>query len=687
MVRAAALTGLALVLIGRIDEILRGFSRRDATLSSVFGSLSKAPGQRLCILVDQFEELFRFEKETSREEAELFVDLLVRNDRGGTKEGDESRDGQPATVHIVVTMRSEFLGECARFRGLADAINRTQYLVPGMDRDSLIRAIRRPALIYGGEVTLELADKLITEAAGRDDELPLIQHGLMYLWNRSAARTKANEKIVLDSAPLEAAGGLANLLSSHADAVVDEAAPDAERSDAVQRLFRALTDLNVEGRAIRRPQAFRELIAVTGAEPDKLRKIIDALRRDDVSFLTPYSQQPISDSTPIDISHEALIRCWNRLADPQDGWLKREFDDGLIWRSLLVQAKDFETNKRRILSPATTDDRWKWWRERHVNAAWAARYGGNFQLVEKLIDASRSNARRTRQLQYGYIAVSLLIGCAGAAYWIWNNQVRLEMLADIYLRGMVLSAQQERTLKPQEQFQECTRCPVMVVVPAAANFEIGEGSSKHSVTIARPFAVAKFEVTFEQWDTCFELGGCRKRPDDNDWGRGNQPVIYVSWNDADEYVTWLSKQTGKDYRLLSEAEWEYAARAGSTTAYWWGDEIKKDGQPMANCNGCGGEWANKRTAPVGSFPVSPFGLYDMHGNVWELVQDCYHENYNESLENGSAWTTGDCNYRAVRGGSWSDNPENLRSAARFSVSIFHRVNDMGFRVGRTLLSP
>ena len=116
--------------------------------------------------------MFRFEKETSREEAELFVDLLVRNNRGGVKEGDAREDSEPATVHILVTMRSEFLGDCARFKGLAEAINRTQYLVPGMDRASLMRAIRRPAPIYGGEVTLELAEKLITEAAGREDELP-----------------------------------------------------------------------------------------------------------------------------------------------------------------------------------------------------------------------------------------------------------------------------------------------------------------------------------------------------------------------------------------------------------------------------------------------------------------------------------------------------------------------------------
>jgi formylglycine-generating enzyme required for sulfatase activity len=461
----------------------------------------------------------------------------------------------------------------------------------------------------------------------------------------------------------------------------------------VERLFRALTDLNVEGKAIRRPQVFRELIAITDTEPDKLRKIIDALRRDDVSFLTPYSQQPISDSTPIDISHEALIRCWNRLADPQNGWLKREFDDGLIWRSLLVEAKGFETNKRRILSPATTEERSKWWQERHVSAAWATRYGGNFPLVEKLIDASRSNARRKRQLQYGSIALSLLIGCAGAAYWARNNQVRLEMLADIYLRRTGLSPQQERALEPQNQFQECTRCPVMVVVrpgefmmgsPDDEKVRPGVEYPQHKVVFGNGFAVAKFELTFEEWDACVDHGVCDPHISASGWGRGRQPAINVSWDDAKTYVAWLSRITGKTYRLLSEAEWEYAARAGSQTAYPWGNEI---GKGNANCNGCGSHWDHKQAAPVGQFPANAFGLHDMHGNVWEWVEDCYHENYNQAPTDGSAWTTGDCSTRVVRGGSWVNDPVDLRSADRVWYTPNGRGYFLGFRVGRTLLPP
>src|SRR5579862_1946443 len=233
----------------RVGRIAGQFNRGGATLSAVAASLKNLEGQRLCILVDQFEELFRFEKETSREEAELFVDLLVRGE-GAAEGGPKPQD---AAVHIVVTMRSEFLGECARFTGLAEAVNRTQYLVPRVDRVALMRAIRRPAQLYGGEVTLDLAERLVADAAGREDELPLIQHGLMYLWNSACSETgtgagqNATGGPVLDSVSLERMGGLANLLSRHADMILAEAAPDAERQLAAERMFRALTDLNIEG--------------------------------------------------------------------------------------------------------------------------------------------------------------------------------------------------------------------------------------------------------------------------------------------------------------------------------------------------------------------------------------------------------------------------------------------------------
>ncbi len=204
------------------------------------------------------------------------------------------------------------------------------------------------------------------------------------------------------------------------------------------------------------------------------------------------------------------------------------------------------------------------------------------------------------------------------------------------------------------------------------------------MTIARPFAVAKFALTFDEWDACAAHGDCAQHVSDSGWGRGRRPVINVSWDDAQTYVKWLSRITGKTYRLLSEAEYEYAARAGTETAYPWGDEIKLNGKAMANCNGCGSQWDGKQAAPVGSFAANRFGLYDMVGNVWEWTEDCWNPNYQGAPADGSPWTSGDCNPRVVRGGSWVDFPDGLRSAYRYWYASANRSYGLGFRVARTL---
>jgi formylglycine-generating enzyme required for sulfatase activity len=254
-----------------------------------------------------------------------------------------------------------------------------------------------------------------------------------------------------------------------------------------------------------------------------------------------------------------------------------------------------------------------------------------------------------------------------------------------------LTAAQEQTLKVKDTFQECSNCPVMTVVPAGSFFmgsptnEPGRDNDEgpqHVVNIASQFAVGKYEVTFGQWNACVADGGCSGyKPSDEGWSGDRQPVVNVSWNDANAYVTWLAKKTGKPYRLLSEAEYEYAARGGATTAYPWGDSIGKNN---ANCDGCGSQWGNKQTAPVGSFAANGFGLYDMVGNVWEWTQDCYHSSYDDAPTDGSAWSKGNCRSRVLRGGSWDTYPRFIRSADRDGLTPDLRNNDFGFRVARTL---
>ncbi|MCH7543001.1 MAG: formylglycine-generating enzyme family protein [Proteobacteria bacterium] len=230
------------------------------------------------------------------------------------------------------------------------------------------------------------------------------------------------------------------------------------------------------------------------------------------------------------------------------------------------------------------------------------------------------------------------------------------------------------------------KTPEMVEIPAGM-FRMGEFQgggndqrSLHMVRIATPFAMGKYEVTFEAYDQ-FAVATGRELPDDRGWGRGKRPVMRVSWNDAVAYARWLSEQTGKRYRLPTEAEWEYAARAGSTTRYWWGNDI---GRNNANCIGCGSRWDNKQTAPVGSFRPNDFGLYDTAGNVWEWVEDCWNKSYDGAPSDGSAWLGGDCSNRVLRGGSWVFIPWGLRSAYRFRGWTVNRYVDFGFRVARTL---
>jgi formylglycine-generating enzyme required for sulfatase activity len=234
----------------------------------------------------------------------------------------------------------------------------------------------------------------------------------------------------------------------------------------------------------------------------------------------------------------------------------------------------------------------------------------------------------------------------------------------------------------------------MVVVPAG---EFMMGSPEHEaergndegprrkVTIAKHFAVGKFEVTFAEWDACVAASACVYTPEDIGWGRGKRPVIEVSWDDITKYLPWLSRRAGKTYRLLTEAEWEYAARAGTTTPFSTGDTIISVQANFAGTYTYGGSppgLYQQKTVEVGSFQPNAFGLYDMHGNVYEWVQDCY--SYAGAPLDGSAVVSKDCSWRVLRGGSWYDYPRYLRSAARLRNRPDLRIRYLGFRVARTL---
>ena len=290
---------------------------------------------------------------------------------------------------------------------------------------------------------------------------------------------------------------------------------------------------------------------------------------------------------------------------------------------------------------------------------------------------------------------------------------------------------------PGQVFSDCASCPEMVVVPAGTfimgspeseagrlravydqegeairwttddeeRLEVAAGQRlvavegpQRYVTIEAPFAAGVYEVTFEEWDACARGGGCGGLiPDHEGWGRGRRPVVNVSWQEARSYAEWLSRETGEAYRLPSEAEWEYVARAGTETARYWG------GSGIGQCRHANGadaaalqkypNWAGttvscsdgySETAPVGSFEPNAFGLHDVLGNVWEWTLDCWNERYSGAPVDGSAWESGDCTTRVSRGGSWENTPERLRSAMRARDPEEFRGRTSGFRVVRTI---
>jgi formylglycine-generating enzyme required for sulfatase activity len=226
--------------------------------------------------------------------------------------------------------------------------------------------------------------------------------------------------------------------------------------------------------------------------------------------------------------------------------------------------------------------------------------------------------------------------------------------------------------------------PEMVWIPAGT-FEMGSSGSsrhteerpRHTVKVSR-FAISRYEVTIAQYEKFAKATG-RPMPDTLYMEKETHPVVFVSWDDAFYYTKWLSEQTGKKYRLPSEAEWEYAAGAGRTSPFWWGF----DEQPnMAHCFGCGTGLDPRRPTRTGSFQPNPFGLYDTAGNVAEWVRDCWHDTYNGAPTDGSVWEGGDCAYRVVRGGAYSSPPQSIRHAKRDRFKSDQSYDHVGFRVAR-----
>jgi formylglycine-generating enzyme required for sulfatase activity len=636
----------------------------DATQARYRDELHQPEPPAFLIYIDQGEELF---VRAGDRERRRFSEILAQG------------LGDPR-LRAMMSMRADFFGDLQKDEPLY-AVHRL-INVPPLREAQLREVVSQPAALLSARFeTPGLADSIARrtaeESAKDAGALPLLSYLLDDMWTNMVRR--GDGVLRLPAQAIELGG----VLVDRADSFL---ATHPGSEEPLCRIFTLKLATVREGEEPTRRRAARSEFT------DKEWRLVTELADHPNRLLVTATSE--AGETYAEVAHEAVFRRWEKLRD----WIaaEREF---LAWRTGLEAARrawektpeDSKSGALLMGTPLTQAQSWLAKREQDLPAV-------DRDFIDqsaKRENKARARARRVRNLVYVLLAstIAVLLG------WINQSTIKEQMNWYFTMRPYMfanfrpLGPDRARALKPHESFREClVDCPEMVVV-SAGEFTMGSPSNEkgrydnegpqHKVTIARPFAVSKYAVTFDDWDACVKVGGCPQegRASNAGWGRGRRPVIYVSWDDAKAYVAWLSRMSGKAYRLLTEAEWEYAARAGTTTAYYWGDEIGKNN---ANCNGCGSQWDGRHTAPVGSFAPNAFGLYDMAGNVWQWVEDCYHDSYNGAPADGSAWQAGDCKSSVVRGGSWDEDPQLLRLAGRNRGSSSLRDDDLGFRVGRTL---
>lgn len=443
----------------RMDAMLR---RNSLGLVDAARELMRSSTDELLIVVDQFEEIFRFGGTSSgdAEEATTFVRLLV-----------EAINADTPRIHVLLTMRLDFLGDCARFPRLPEAISDGQFLVPNLSRAERRAAIEEPANRFGKQVKPEVTQRLLNEIGEDPDQLPVLQHVLMRMWQRAGDNTE------ITLADYDQTGGVKNAITQHADQIYKDLPTDTHRL-AAKRLFKAISERDLRGRIIRRATKLGEITAIVAqdnrqtapAESSKnLVKVIEAFREPQCCFLMPPAEEPLADATHIDISHESLLRGWTQLTGKpgQEGWIAEEDRDGRTYRGLLEAAEnDFKLSMRNAYQ------RRIWWDAVRPNQAWAERYGNKFDIVEKLV---KTSAVRALVLRYSLIAlcaialVSAAAAVVASSYWEGEKKQREALdakLTEITLQGRQVRAELTAILEQKNRLEETIR-QAQNVVPKA----------------------------------------------------------------------------------------------------------------------------------------------------------------------------------------------------------------------------
>ncbi len=596
-------------------------NRKAALRDIVDRVLAKQPGtDRLLLIADQWEELFTLSQDDAVRRC--FIDNILKA-TATTK------------LCVVLTLRGDFFGRAVTgYRSLSDRLQGVLVNLGPMKREELRLAIEEPAKRV--ELTFEagLVDLILEQVGDEPGHLPLLEFVLRRLWEDRQGGE-------LHHAAYQAMGQLEGAIATKAESIYSRLNGHDQRR--VQQIFLRLVRPGDGEADTRRRATSSEL----GTEMQNLVKALADER------LVVTSRVTGSEEDTIEVSHEALIRHWSQLKS----WVEadRQF---LVWQQRLsAMKKEWEASQRSadfLLRGLPLRDALAWLKEKP----------DSFSPEERAFVIASHRHKLVQRSAAATVAALVLLVVGVPVAWMWKEGVTVQYATSIVLARLHLRSVAE---------------PDMVKIPGGP-YQQGSPSQSdegpvHQVII-KPFAMGKYEVTFAEYDRYVELTGSR-RPSDENWGREKRPVINVSWEDANAYAKWLSQATGTQYRLPTESEWEYAARSGGKDETWAGTSKESDLKDYA-------VYGSDKTEPVGE-PRKPngLGLYDMSGNVWEWVEDCWHNTYEQAPTDGTAWLeagNGDCGLRVLRGGSWNGAPVNLRSSLRNWITTVYRLNFLGFRL-------
>ena len=452
----------AIIQIALTESILR---RGSLGLIEVTQQAQMTSDESLLVVVDQFEELFRFKAQAkaagkqleAEDEAAAFVKLLLA-----------AVAQREVPIFVVLTMRSDFLGDCAQFRDLPETLNDSQYLIPRLTREQLRRAIEGPVAVGGATMTPRLVNRLLNDTGDNPDQLPILQHALMRTWDYW--EDQATPQAPLDLEHYDEIGGMARALSRHADQVYEgfsdsqcEGLKTDRSREIAEVLFKRLTDRGADNREIRRPTRLGEICAVASADLDEVIEVIEAFRGPRRSFLMPPPAVPLHENTMIDISHESLMRNWQRLK----AWVDAEAQSATIYRRLAETTAMHEQSKAGFLRDPELTIGLTWRKEQKPNAVWAQRYAPNFEAAIAFLEASNEAARveaaekeraRKREVNRlrGFLALlgglSLLTG--GAAVYAFNQQQEAQAQTQVAQQQEAAAEEQQQIAEEQRQIAE-----------------------------------------------------------------------------------------------------------------------------------------------------------------------------------------------------------------------------------------